>query len=298
MIALVLTFLHWIVAHIEDADQTSEEIFDPCKSWRNVEDELRKIVGRWGFHCENIENIIDNDHVHKKNFDSFWRSCGRTKPLLLFHGTLEDNLKSVKQKGLVVPSSKSGVQVRNGSNHGIGIYMTNADALHTSIGYCDTGKLIVCAVIPNDTLLLRRNDVYIALDSSLVLPCFVITLGYSGSRFIPSSVLNKNFDITLTSSISEKDKISSPLNSKSFYLVVLGITFTTLEVLWLKGYSVPAIDVLHFGLLTLRSFLWAFVGTILSLMSWFVTFLAPAFQHRLWHIAFKEYRAIHPFFKM
>jgi len=170
-----LIIWHLFLKHrLEASEKRSKTSFDPFVHWSQLERQVTSAVERYGYECERLEYFVKEEYDYKQNFDNMWKSCGCKCPLLLFHGTLESNLAGIREKGLVVPSSENGVAVRNGSLHGVGIYLTNANGVMTSLGYCDRSKLIICAVIPSphEELLKNRSDIYVAFNSALVLPCF------------------------------------------------------------------------------------------------------------------------------
>eukprot|EP00039_Didymoeca_costata_P007648 m.102262 g.102262 ORF g.102262 m.102262 type:complete len:407 (-) comp13765_c0_seq5:1284-2504(-) len=70
------------------------------------------------------------------------------QPILVFHGTDPQNLASIYKRGLLIPGSQRGrdIRVANGSAHGVGIY--TAETPYISQSYAGQGrKLIACALL-------------------------------------------------------------------------------------------------------------------------------------------------------
>jgi len=63
-----------------------------------------------------------------------------------YHGTKRTNLSGIARKGLLVPGSKSGIKVQNGSAHGVGVYTARVGKASLSKGFSDSGALFVCAI--------------------------------------------------------------------------------------------------------------------------------------------------------
>jgi len=184
MIPFLLIWYLWLKPQVIEQDKRiKKDKFDPFVHWEKIEHQVTSAVKPFGYECESLEYFVKEEFQYKQHFDQMWKSTGYQQPLLLFHGTLETNLPRIREQGLLVPSSENGITVRNGSLHGVGIYLSNSLGVMTSLGYCDRSKLVVCAVIPHKQLLLNRDNVYVAYHSALVLPCFLVHLRYAGPRF-------------------------------------------------------------------------------------------------------------------
>jgi len=245
MIPFLLIWYLWLKPQaLEQEKRAKKDKFDPFVHWENLEQQVTSAVERFGYECERLEYFVKDEFQYKQHFDQMWKSSGKERPLLLFHGTLESNLPRIKEQGLLVPSQENGITVRNGDQHGVGIYLSNSNGVMTSLGYCDRSKLIVCAVIPHEHLLLNRNDVYVAFNSALVLPCFLVHLRYVGPRFQTYNPI-KDYN-PLPEAESKFDHHIYTFSSRSVYLICATLIFGVLVLLRTYGYSIPALDLLFY----------------------------------------------------
>lgn len=108
-----------------------------------------------------------------------------------YHGTLQKNFASIQEHGLLVPGT-SGVNVVNGSAHGVGIYTAKLGASQLSKGFSrDSKDIFVCAVaddkdqvaqshamgnrrVFSETQHVRHvGDAMVVFDSARVAPLFI-----------------------------------------------------------------------------------------------------------------------------
>eukprot|EP00405_Crypthecodinium_cohnii_P026256 CAMPEP_0206490836 /NCGR_PEP_ID=MMETSP0324_2-20121206/44441_1 /ASSEMBLY_ACC=CAM_ASM_000836 /TAXON_ID=2866 /ORGANISM="Crypthecodinium cohnii, Strain Seligo" /LENGTH=770 /DNA_ID=CAMNT_0053971519 /DNA_START=217 /DNA_END=2526 /DNA_ORIENTATION=+ len=69
-------------------------------------------------------------------------------PAAGYHGTAKQNFNSIFDKGLLVPGKdNNGVEVANGSAHGVGIYTAKPGAARLSRSFCDSQDLLVCGIV-------------------------------------------------------------------------------------------------------------------------------------------------------
>lgn len=122
---------------------------------------------------------------------------------LAFHGTSCANLSSIYSKGLLIPGKANNLQVKNGSAHGLGIYLADLNAVDLSLGFADCGGvqydgrrqlgLLVCGVlddsrpcqtdragrflVPSASASIRHvGDAFVVFNTSRVVPLFVVSL--------------------------------------------------------------------------------------------------------------------------
>ena len=155
-------------------------IIDECKvaGYRvnGVENVLRpNLAERFILTQQKILNI-GKKYKTVKNFSS--------TPEIVYHGTAEGNLPSIVSKGLLMPGTEN-VRVVNGSDYGAGIYVGTRPA--TSMGYSNTCKLLVCALIPGMKVsalqangrkyeLYNGGNFYVIKNPNQLLPCWVVSL--------------------------------------------------------------------------------------------------------------------------
>lgn len=63
------------------------------------------------------------------------------------HGTRIENIKSICQRGLLIPHSSSGVRSLHGLSHGCGIYSATLENARLACGFCSERKVLVCGVL-------------------------------------------------------------------------------------------------------------------------------------------------------
>lgn len=63
-----------------------------------------------------------------------------------FHGSRACNYASIFQRGLLIPGVGNELRIVNGAAHGKGVYTANADACWLSAGFCDSPRILICAV--------------------------------------------------------------------------------------------------------------------------------------------------------
>jgi len=98
-----------------------------------------------------ITNILKPENVFK--FEAKWeelkkkRGSDGVKPQMCYHGTSEQNIQNIINKGLLVPGAKSGIAHATDTGYwGEGIYLSPNASL--SVGYCRTGKkLFICSAL-------------------------------------------------------------------------------------------------------------------------------------------------------
>lgn len=109
---------------------------------------LRSVFTR----CISLRPLGLADHVSKEflaNCNCKWAARIPDSVRPAFHGTNVKNIPSICHRGLLIPGSRSGVKVVNGSAHGVGIYTARVGAPHLSWGFCRgiQKQMLVCAVI-------------------------------------------------------------------------------------------------------------------------------------------------------
>lgn len=78
----------------------------------------------------------------------FLQRCKGTHTIQpVFHGTKAANHESIFRSGLMIPNAASGVNVCNGSAHGLGVYTAKLNNPYLSRGFCSEPRLLVCAVL-------------------------------------------------------------------------------------------------------------------------------------------------------
>eukprot|EP00811_Abedinium_folium_P034623 NODE_748_length_2789_cov_5.825695.p1 GENE.NODE_748_length_2789_cov_5.825695~~NODE_748_length_2789_cov_5.825695.p1 ORF type:complete len:559 (-),score=109.99 NODE_748_length_2789_cov_5.825695:498-2174(-) len=67
-----------------------------------------------------------------------------------YHGTRKVNIPNILEKGLLVPSIKSGINVVHGAAHGTGIYTALPGNAWLSRNFCDSPNLLICGVVDSE----------------------------------------------------------------------------------------------------------------------------------------------------
>mmetsp|Transcript_31498 Transcript_31498/g.90308 ORF Transcript_31498/g.90308 Transcript_31498/m.90308 type:complete len:439 (+) Transcript_31498:84-1400(+) len=105
----------------------------------------------------------------KNQFMQSCRSGHTVQPV--FHGTKAANHPSICSSGLKIPTAASGVQVSNGSSHGLGIYTAKLNNPYLSRGFCSEPRMLVCAVADNAVQLAVPRPLgtfYVTAESAVV----------------------------------------------------------------------------------------------------------------------------------
>lgn len=153
-----------------------------------------------------IENILRQDladrfdKCHSEMVNTLWKKERQNpkmfslQPQIAFHGTLTKSLPSIVQHGLVIPGKQNKIQVRCGSSLGKGIYLS--PSAEFSLGYTDSSRLIVCAVLlgrmykgeydgqysKHHVFISSSEYEWVFFNAAQVLPCYVIQV-----KSMPSS---------------------------------------------------------------------------------------------------------------
>merc|ERR1719174_2813928 len=115
---------------------------------------------------------------------------------LAFHGTSCANLSSICSQGLLIPGMANHLKVKNGSAHGLGIYLADLNAVDLSLGFADHGAvgrggrrqlgLLVCGVLDDSRPCTDRAGSFFvsAVSASIrrVGNAFVV---FNSSRVVP-----------------------------------------------------------------------------------------------------------------
>jgi len=129
---------------VEDKPHRDDRV---AKAWsaflKRVEDghgwRVRKELG--------AETVLDpvypDRHVQQRFLEA--RGALDSRLTVTYHGTKWRNIGSIKQRGLLVPGH-GGVNVANGSAHGVGVYTAQIGSASLSRGFSDSDTLFVCAV--------------------------------------------------------------------------------------------------------------------------------------------------------
>lgn len=187
------------LAHYDDLIKypEDEEMESPESFIGNLYDIIRKLPR--GTKINNVETILRRDLIWRfKKYQAMLRDTYPTKKSLAnieigFHGTREDRMISIVEKGLIVPNTNNGLDAfTTGARYGKGIYLS-PDA-RFSMHYCRGDScLLVCAILPgrkytcgtdgrwNDSCQ-KGYDSHISVDGTeivlfdeaQVLPCVVI----------------------------------------------------------------------------------------------------------------------------
>jgi len=148
-----------------------------------------------------IENILKPELVVK--FERRWNQLKSSRgdklaqPQIAYHGTAEQNIDSILERGLLVPGMGEGGDVKHATDNGWwgkGIYLAPDPGL--SIGYCRGGsKLLICSVLMGKTFTVNsridgqglsagfdshtacNGTEWVIFDPNQVLPCYLISFG-------------------------------------------------------------------------------------------------------------------------
>eukprot|EP01006_Ploeotia_vitrea_P063107 TRINITY_DN84952_c0_g1_i1.p1 TRINITY_DN84952_c0_g1~~TRINITY_DN84952_c0_g1_i1.p1 ORF type:complete len:502 (-),score=42.17 TRINITY_DN84952_c0_g1_i1:38-1543(-) len=130
-----------------------------------------------------VQNIVNP--MIRRTFTKHWLTGGVGVPVMVFHGSSERNIPGIIQHGLVIPGSRPGVRVENGSAHGLGIYTSRTPA--TPTGYCNGGNyMFCCAVLVGGkfcTTTVTPGEWIVMMNPEQVLPCFLIQWGYPQGNY-------------------------------------------------------------------------------------------------------------------
>jgi hypothetical protein len=175
---------------------TELDIKSPEKFIGNIYDIIKKMPR--GIKINNIENILRTDLIFRfRKYEAMLKNkynpfSGFTKMDIAFHGTIQDRLHNIVEKGLIIPNAENGLDAFTcGARYGNGIYVSPDPRF--SINYCRGDScLLVCAVLPGkkykcssnmwSTNLKTGYDSHISsdetelvlFDEAQVLPCVVI----------------------------------------------------------------------------------------------------------------------------
>lgn len=173
-----------------------EEIASPETFIGNLYDIINKMPR--GTKINNVETILRPDLIWRfRKYKAMLKDKYPTKPALSkievgFHGTREDRMGGIVERGLMIPNSDNGLNAFTcGARYGKGIYLSpNA---RFSMHYCRGDScLLVCAVLPGrkytctdnmwsnsrqktyDSHISVDNTELVLFDEGQVLPCVII----------------------------------------------------------------------------------------------------------------------------
>jgi len=146
-----------------------------------------------------IENVLKPELV--ESYERKWKKLRQergselAKPQIAFHGTAEQNIESILERGLLVPGKGQGKDVGHATDSGFwggGIYLSPNASL--SVGYCRGGKrlLVVSVLMGKPFTVIQRMDgkdcepgydshiacsgvEWVLFDPAQVLPCYLIS---------------------------------------------------------------------------------------------------------------------------
>ena len=184
----------------EDTGAIDYDVIDPPKnspiqpsqfiSLRSIIDDCKVA----GFRVNGVENVLRPNLAERfKSTQQTILKVGKkyktvknfsSTPEIVYHGTAEGNLPSIVSKGLLMPGTDN-VRVMHGSAYGVGIYVGTSPVV--SLGYSNTCKLLVCALIPGMKVssvqanggryeIYNGGHFYVIKNPSQLLPCWVISL--------------------------------------------------------------------------------------------------------------------------
>ena len=161
--------------------------------------EFVKALKTQGMRMDKIENVLKPELVNE--FELYWNLMKRRsegaepKPNIAYHGTSQNNINSILDRGLLVPGVGKGADVKHATDSGWwgkGIYLS-PDA-NLSIGYCrDSNKLLICAVLMGrsykctgrldgkpcqegyDSHIDPSGKEWIVFDPAQVIPCYLVS---------------------------------------------------------------------------------------------------------------------------
>lgn len=125
-----------------------------------------------------------------------------------YHGSNSKNYASICARGLLVPGSRGGedIRVANGSAHGRGVYTANVYSPKLSMGFCSDPIMLVCGVADDSTSVQRQvhircgnqatagkssvrhcGDALVVSDARRVVPMFTVAAAQfcaTGSSYV------------------------------------------------------------------------------------------------------------------
>ncbi|KAL6052497.1 Low molecular weight neuronal intermediate filament [Balamuthia mandrillaris] len=167
----------------------------------DVLDFLENGVKANGVTIAKIENVIKPELVVE--YEAAWaelrqkgdRTVEELRPQMAYHGTSENNIESILEKGLLVPGVGKGLNIQHATDTGYwgkGIYLSPNAGM--SVGYCRGGKkLLICSVLMGrpfqckelihgqplkpgyDSHKAPGGQEWIIFNPAQVLPCYLIT---------------------------------------------------------------------------------------------------------------------------
>ena len=161
--------------------------FDPEKYFDNFETEIKRKCSK---KIHKIENIVRPEL--QLRFSQYVNQEENPLIFMAFHGTSEHNISSIKKHGLLVPGKGNDIRPVNGSEYGLGIYLSFSGS--SSIEYCYGGsKMFVCAVCVRDKIVISEDgNVLVVFDERCVLPCWLITFENRPESVEPPVSINFN----------------------------------------------------------------------------------------------------------
>jgi hypothetical protein len=92
---------------------------------------------------------------------------------LTFHGTAVHNFSKIANKGFLIPGN-GGVNIANGSAHGVGIY--SSTSLYSAMGYSSARRIFVCGILDQLGDVTRPcGHMRVAFKHNLIFPFFELS---------------------------------------------------------------------------------------------------------------------------
>jgi len=123
--------------------------------------------------CPVVVKRLEPVQNHKLliKFEEFRKGNPNLRLELGFHGTSSFNHRSIKRRGLVVPSTL--LQIANGNAYGKGVYISKCPVY--SMSYVRTEKkMFVCAVLVGDGNVTVNGNILVAHQAHYCIPCYVM----------------------------------------------------------------------------------------------------------------------------
>ncbi|KAF0981090.1 hypothetical protein FDP41_012878 [Naegleria fowleri] len=163
------------------------KFFNPEEYFSDFENEIKRKCSR---KIHKIENCVQPEL--QLRFSQYINQEENPLIFMTFHGTSEHNINSIKKHGLLVPGKGNDIRPVNGSEYGLGIYLSFSGT--ASIEYCYGGsKMFVCAVCVRDKIVISEDgSVLVVFDERCVLPCWLITFENRAENVYSPVNLNVN----------------------------------------------------------------------------------------------------------
>eukprot|EP01012_Entosiphon_sulcatum_P013290 TRINITY_DN18556_c0_g2_i1.p1 TRINITY_DN18556_c0_g2~~TRINITY_DN18556_c0_g2_i1.p1 ORF type:complete len:501 (+),score=90.91 TRINITY_DN18556_c0_g2_i1:120-1622(+) len=151
-----------------------QDEFSPEAFWPDFTVRISNALNQAGQVVTRLQNVVQPEI--RKAFSEAWRTLNAGVPVMVFHGTREENVPGIIRDGLVIPGTVPGVGVANGSAHGVGIYSSlNAT---DPVSYCKGGNyLFVCAGLVGPHFATTTKEVgqwVVFFQPVQVLVCFLV----------------------------------------------------------------------------------------------------------------------------